>query len=86
MSTPATESAETPNKQVGAGLQAGTDVTWGLMVQAEFHADIRREHNGHYHEANSAMATTQKMPPAYSPTEELAKPMGKNRRRHQGTH
>ena len=25
----------------------------------------------------SAMATTQKMPPAYSPTEELAKPIGR---------
>ena len=29
------------------------------------------------HDANSAIATTQKMPPAYSPTEELAKPMGR---------
>src|SRR5829696_2467205 len=29
------------------------------------------------HEATSAIATTQKIPPAYSPTEELAKPMGR---------
>src|SRR6202453_3866863 len=29
------------------------------------------------HDATSAMATTQKIPPAYSPTEELAKPMGR---------
>ena len=28
-------------------------------------------------EATSAIATTQKIPPAYSPTEELAKPMGR---------
>jgi len=29
------------------------------------------------HDATSEMATTQKMPPAYSPTEELAKPIGR---------
>src|SRR5260370_40899157 len=28
------------------------------------------------HDATSEIATTQKMPPAYSPTEELAKPIG----------
>src|SRR3954452_800201 len=30
------------------------------------------------HEATSAIATIQKMPPAYSPTAELANPMGRN--------
>jgi len=30
------------------------------------------------HEATKETATTQKMPPAYSPTEEFAKPMGRN--------
>ena len=30
------------------------------------------------HEATRAIATTQKMPPAYSPTDELAKPIGRN--------
>ena len=29
------------------------------------------------HDATSAIATTQKMPPAYSPTDELAKPIGR---------
>ena len=29
------------------------------------------------HDATSEMATSQKMPPAYSPTDELAKPIGR---------
>ena len=47
------------------------------MFGRSLHADIGREDTATNHEATSAIATTQKMPPAYSPTDELAKPMGR---------